>query len=407
MVLVIDPQVAGVSGDMILSCLVDLGANREKIISGIKSSKFTESHINQISFIDTIKNGIRSTSLDLDIEESCTCSAIDMQHAVLNATKSLHLSPMSISFAKSCIEKLISAEAKVHGLDISKVHLHETASIDTLIDIVGTAIALDDLDLFNDNILCMPVCIGGGTFEFSHGTMSNPSSAVLEIFKGSGMYIQGNNISAELATPTGAAIISSIAKPIRHYPQFQVTSVGYGAGQRDHKTFANVLKMVRGNRYDHLLDDTADNVTILETNVDDVSGEILGSLVDHLMANGARDVSMYNGITKKSRSTTLISIVCDHNTSDTLIDILISETGTLGVRVSRVDRVVVPRTIHTKKITLDDQSFTIRYKRSSFKGRESLKIEFDDLLHISTKLDKSIKDIEYQIRGEIKEFDQT
>ena len=406
MVLVIDPQVAGVSGDMILSCLVDLGASREKIISGIKSFKFTESHIDNISFVDTIKNGIRSTSLDLDIEESYTCSAIDMQQAVINTTKSLHLSPMSTSFAKSCIEKLISAEAKVHGLDITKVHLHETASIDTLIDIVGTAIALDDLDLFNDTILCMPVCIGNGTFEFSHGTMSNPSSAVLEIFKGSGMYIQGSNISAELATPTGAAIISSIAKPIRYYPQLQVISVGYGAGQRDHKTFANVLKMVRGNS-DSSTYNNYESVTVLETNVDDVSGEILGNLVDHLMSNGAHDVSMYNGITKKSRSTTLISIVCDHNTADALIDILISDTGTLGVRISSVDRIVVPRTIHTKKITLYNQTFTIHYKRSSFKGRKSSKIEFDDLLYISNKLDKSIKDIEYQVRKEIEEFDKT
>ncbi len=399
MVLVIDPQVAGVSGDMILSCLVDLGADREKIISGIRSCN-VESSLKHISFVDTIKNGIRSTSLNLEIE-SDMYSVTDIRKSILDAADSLHLSSKAKSFTRSCIDTLISAEATVHGIDADKVHLHETASIDTLIDIVGTAIALDDLDLFDDDILCMPVCVGGGTFNFSHGTMSNPSSAVLEIFKDTGMYIHGASVSDELATPTGAAILSCIARPIQFYPQLQVTSIGYGAGQRDHKTFANVLKMVRGTNH------SSDSISILETNVDDVSSEILGSLVDRLLKDGARDVSMYSGITKKSRPTILISVICDHHLSDTLVDTLVSETGTLGVRVSHVDRVVVPRTNHTAEIVICDQRFTVRYKRSSFNGRETFKIEFDDLLDISTKLAKSIKDTEYQIRKEIETLDQT
>ena len=165
-----------------------------------------------------------------------------------------------------------------------------------LVDIVGITIALEDLKLFDEKIICLPVSVGGGSVTFSHGTMSNPASAILEIFKNSNLIIKGNDANEELTTPTGACILVNLVhESVKYYPSMKVDSIGYGAGQKDFETFSNVLKIVRGSENNFEID----SVKILETNVDDVSGEILGNLIEKIMKKGARDVSIYPGITKK------------------------------------------------------------------------------------------------------------
>lgn len=402
MVVVIDPQIAGISGDMLLCSLVDLGADKIKIINGIKkSAKFLpDSIIKQIDFKKIEKHGVEATSLFLEIDENVhERKGIEIKKAIINSINEIGISNKAKIFAESCIDTLISSESKIHGIPIDSVHFHEASSIDTLIDIVGIAIAIDDLGMFDEEIICMPIAVGGGNVTFSHGIMSNPASAILEILKNSNLSIHGGLVKDELTTPTGASILVNLSKTsMDYYPSIQITSIGYGAGQKDFDEFSNVLKIVRGTQKNNF---QLDSVKILETNVDDVSGEIMGDLIEKIMNKGAKDVSIYHGITKKGRPTNLISVICDDSSMYEIMDILVLETGTLGIRVTTSNRFIVPRTSCDIKLILDGREFVVRYKVSSFKGKNNFKIEFDDLKSISTTLKKSIKETESLIRKEI------
>ena len=405
MVIVIDPQIAGVSGDMLLSSLIDLGADKNEIIEGIKKSEkfLSNSNIKKIDFKKIQKHGIESTELILEINEDVSKrKGIEIKKAILDSVNELNLSIKAKTFAESCINSLISSESKIHGINEDSVHFHEASSIDTLIDIVGVTIACENLKLFEEKIVCLPISVGGGTVSFSHGTMSNPASAVLQIFKNSNLKIQGNNTKEELTTPTGACILVNLTNnPIEYYPSMNITSIGYGAGQKKFDTFSNVLKIIQGNENNS----KKDLVKILETNIDDVSGEILGHLIEKIMEQGAKDVSIYPGITKKGRPTNLVCVICDESVVDTIIDTLVLETGTLGIRISDSNRIIVPRTNHSFSLTFDGKSFEVNYKKSSYKGKTHFKIEFDDLKNISNSLDKSIIDVEAFLRREIEKRD--
>ncbi len=405
MVIVIDPQVAGISGDMLLCSLVDLGADKNKIIDGVKQSEkfFPNSSIKKIDFQKITKHGIQSIHLILEIEENIhERKGSEIKKAITDSIQAIELSEKAKIFSKSCIDTLISSESIIHGIPEDSVHFHEASSIDTLVDVVGTAIALEDLGLFDEKILCLPISVGGGNVTFSHGTMSNPASAILEIFKNSNLTIKGNTANKELTTPTGACILVNLTNnAVEYYPSMKINSIGYGAGQKDSETFSNVLKIVRGseNNFD------IDSVKILETNVDDVSGEILGNLIEKIMEKGAKDASIYHGITKKGRPTNLVSVICSDENVDTIVDTLVLETGTLGIRISESNRFTVPRTIHTVSLTLNGKSFQINYKKSFFKGKTDFKIEFDDLKNVSNTIKKSIKATESLLRKEIEKLE--
>ena len=405
MVIVIDPQIAGVSGDMLLSSLIDLGADKNEIIEGIKKSEkfLSNSTIKKIDFKKIQKHGVESTELILEIDENISKrKGIEIKKSILDSVNELNLSIKAKRFAESCINSLISSESKIHGINEDSVHFHEASSIDTLIDIVGVTIACENLKLFEEKIVCLPVSVGGGTVSFSHGTMSNPASAVLQIFKNSNLNIQGNNSKEELTTPTGACILTNLTNnSIEYYPSMNITSIGYGAGQKDFDAFSNVLKIIQGSENNS----GKDLVKILETNIDDVSGEILGHLIEKIMDQGAKDVSIYPGITKKGRPTNLVCVICDESIVETIIDTLVLETGTLGIRISDSNRIIVPRTNHSFSLTFDDKSFEVNYKKSSYKGKTHFKIEFDDLKNISNSLDKSIIDVEAFLRREIEKRD--
>ena len=407
MVIVIDPQIAGISGDMLLCSLVDLGADKNQIVEGIKKiEKFLpDSKINKMDFQKIQKNGIESTELILEIDEKISeRKGVEIKNAIINSVNELQLSDKARTFAESCINSLISSESKIHGISENSVHFHEASSIDTLVDIVGVTIACEKLKLFEEKIVCLPVSVGSGTVSFSHGTMSNPASAVLQIFKNSNLTIKGNNANEELTTPTGACILVNLTdSSVEYYPSMNISSIGYGAGQKNFESFSNVLKIVQGSHEKTEMD----SVKILETNVDDVSGEILGYLIEKIMKVGAKDISIYPGITKKGRPTNLISIMCDDEKIETITDILVLETGTLGIRISDSNRLIVARTNHSFSLTFEGKSFEINYKKSTYKEKTHFKIEFEDLKNISETLDKPIRDVELFLRKEIEKIEET
>ena len=402
MVVVIDPQIAGISGDMLLSALVNLGADKSKIINGIKTAeKFLEgSTIKKIDFENVKKHGTDATSLVLEVEENVhERKGTEIKNCIENSLEQLNLSAKAKSFAISSIDSLIKAESKIHGYPIESVHFHEASSIDTVVDILGTAIALDDLNFFDDDIVTSPVAVGGGNVTFSHGTTSNPASAILEIFRNSNITIAGGNAKEELTTPTGASLLVSLTNECSEfYPSLQVKSIGYGAGKKDFERFSNVLKIVQGVKANSLI---RDSVKILETNLDDVSGEVLGNLIEKIMSKGAKDVTISSAITKKGRPTNLVSVICDSNSVNDIMNLLIRETGTLGVRVRTSERFTVPRSIKSAPVSLEGQNFTVHYKTAN-NDSKNFKLEFEDVKQISNLLNKSFRETGELIKSQVR-----
>jgi len=403
MVFVIDAQVAGVSGDMLLSSLVNIGANRSKIIDGIRSAESLckDVKIKKIDFVEVKKNSLQATELLLEIDDDVhERKGIEIKEIIEKSTEKLTISESAKTFAIKSIETLIRAESKIHGEPEDSVHFHEAASFDTVIDLLGTAIALDDLGCFDDDIIVTPVAIGGGTVTFSHGTSSNPAYAILEIFRESGIITVGGNVKEELTTPTGASMLVNLVKECSEfYPPMKIQSIGYGAGQKDFEGFSNVLKIVRGIASTKLQLDT---VKILETNVDDVSGEVLGNMIEKIMAQGAKDVTISSAITKKGRPTNLVSVICDSDTMNSIMDLLVTETGTLGVRVRTSQRYIVPRSVKTISVNIQGQSFDVRYKTRELNNGSHFKIESDDIKEISGVLSISFKETEELLNQEIR-----
>jgi len=404
MVLVVDAQVAGISGDMLLSSLVNMGANKSKITDGSYSiEEFLKgSKITKMNFEKTVKYGTEATYLVLETSENYhERKGIDIQECILSTSDKIGLSENAKVFAKESIRSLLHAESNIHGEPLESVHFHEASSIDTAIDIIGSAIALDDLKLFSDEIVSTPVAVGGGTLTFSHGTVSNPASAILEIFRSSDIAICGGQAKEELTTPTGASLLVNLAdRCSEFYPTMKIKSIGYGAGSKDFDGFPNVLKIVKGEPIEEFQLDT---IQVLETNLDDVSGETIGHMIDRLIANGAKDVTVTGGITKKGRPTNLVSIICDSSSTNTLINTLVSETGTLGVRVRSSSRYLVPRVIVSVPISVQGKNFTVRCK--IVKHEETIKhfkVESDDIKTISDSLSLSFKATSDLISSEVK-----
>ena len=405
MVLVIDPQISGISGDMMLSALVNLGANKPKIIEGIKIAEknLPGSTINTIDFGKVHKLGIEATELILDFkEETRNRKGIEIQQCIEKSSEELGFSNAAKKFSISSIKSLINAESKIHGATLSSIHFHEASSFDTVVDIVGTAIALDDLKIFNNEIITTPVAVGGGTLTFSHGTTSNPASAILEIFRNSGITISGGQVKDELTTPTGATLLVNLIQTCSDfYPKMKVTSIGYGAGKKNFDGFSNVLKLVQGERTNNF---DQDSVQILETNVDDVSGEVLGIMIEKIMEKGAKDVTITPAITKKGRPTNIITVICDSVSLNSILNLLVSETGTLGVRIRSSERFVVPRTIVSIPIQLNEKNYNVRCKITREKNTvKSFKVESDDIKLIADSINQPFKKAEELIRIAVKE----
>ena len=388
MLAVFDCKIAGISGDMLLSSLIDLGANKNKVIDAIMSCQnFLEgSRIVNVSFEEVRRSGFRATALNIKYDDKAhERKGVEVYDAIARCCDSLDLENKTKSFALASIKTLIEAESRVHGEEYGNVHLHEASSIDTLVDIVGSAVAIQDLGLFSADIYSSTVAIGGGSLTFSHGTTTNPGSAILEIFKNRNFTLVGGPVDSELTTPTGASMLVNLAKgSLDFYPALQPIKVGYGAGSKNFENFPNVLKVVLGKEVQKMEMDT---VYILETNVDDASGEVMGSLIDNLMEKGAKDVSIIPVLAKKGRPAYMIRVICDYEQMNTMLNALIQESGTLGVRVQQTSRYIVPRIMLSVPISIKGEEFVVRVKVVKEQNRiVYAKPEYDDVKNIASKL---------------------
>ncbi len=405
MVLVVDAQIAGISGDMLLSSLVNIGVKKSKVIDGVYSVEnyLKGSKIKKLDFEKIVKGGIEATTLVLEKNENQhERKGIEIQECILLMSDKIGLSDMAKVFANESIKTLLQAESRIHGEPLESVHFHEAASIDTVIDILGCTIALEELQLFSDEIISTPVAVGGGTLNFSHGLTSNPASAILEIFRGSDISIHGGQVKEELTTPTGASLLVNLSdRSLDFYPPMRVKAIGYGAGSKNFDGFSNTLKIVKGELTREIQMDT---VQILETNIDDASGEVIGHMINKLMKEGAKDVTVSGGITKKGRPTNLVSVICDFADTNNLIDTLVSETGTLGIRMSSSARYIIPRIVITVPIILQGKNFNVRCKiAKNHDTLKNFKVESDDVKSIADSLSLSFKSALEVVTREVKE----
>jgi pyridinium-3,5-bisthiocarboxylic acid mononucleotide nickel chelatase len=402
---IIDAQIAGLSGDMLLSALIDLGADKKKVIDSIYSCEnfIPGSKIKDVRFEKVNSNGFTATRFYFEYkDEILERKGMEIIKNISQYTEYLDLKPRSKSFIMESIKTLINAEAKIHGQPLDQVYLHEASSIDTFVDLIGCAIALEDLKIFDSTILSTYISIGNGLTTFSHGTIPNPTNAILEIFRGKSFVLTGND-QGELTTPTGAAMLVNLSSEcIRYYPPFIPERIGLGAGHRKLKDRPNVLRIVTGK--DPVIPYlNNEKMFVIETNIDDVAGEIIGNLIEVLMKEGARDVTIIPGITKKNRPVNIIRILSDIVKTDILIDKLFKETGTSGIRINEINRITLERNIIIIEVAINYSKYDIRVKitRDSSNNIINIKPEFNDLKKIAEIEESSLKAIQELVMFQI------
>ncbi len=390
-IVIIDSQVAGISGDMLLSSLVDIGANKKKVVDSIYACQdyFEGSKIRKVNFIKTTSYGISCTKLLFEYKDSTRFRLGSVVYrSIASCCDSINLSNVAKSFVLNSIKTIITAESKIHGTKHDDVRLHEVSTVDTAADLIGTAVALDNLGLLSQKFYSTDVAIGNGMLQFSHGIVPNPGNAILEILRNSQILLVPGKIDGELTTPTGAAMLVNLASEhISQYPPFIPEQIGNGAGQKDGKNVANILRLVVGQSNSNV-DHTSESVYEIETNVDDATGETIGNMIETLYANGAKDVTVLQGISKKNRPSFIIKVLSDITSRDSLVKLLLNETGSLGCRVHEINRITIPRSFITVPITIGNQRFVVKVKLSKDKDGtiKMIKPEYDDIKKIATRL---------------------
>jgi pyridinium-3,5-bisthiocarboxylic acid mononucleotide nickel chelatase len=242
--------------------------------------------------------------------------------------------------AIAIFEALGAAEAKIHDTDIEKIHFHEVGAVDAMVDIVCAAVGTEALGL--DEIVCSPLNVGGGTVNCAHGTLPVPAPATLELLRDAPVYSSG--IRAELVTPTGAAIVRTLAKRFAPFPRMKVEIAGYGAGTRDFAGHANVVRLTIGEAQSELLSDIpTDTIVILEANIDDLNPQVFGYVMDRLLEEGALDLFGVPVQMKKNRPGTLLTVLCRTEDASKLTRLIFTETTTLGVRQREEKRQTLAR----------------------------------------------------------------
>lgn len=388
---VFDSQISGISGDMFLSALIDAGANRKRVLDSIYACEefLEDAKIVEAAFEKVTSKGIRATRFMLKATDYKTSrKGKELITAASHCCRHLDLEQHTRSYIQNTMQTLVAAESKIHGKSIRTVHLHEASNIDTLVDLVGSGIAAESLDLFSANVYSTPIATGSGLIDSSHGIVQNPTNAVLQIFLGRPFILTAGYSDTETTTPTGAALLANLCiRSVNRYPDFQPERIGFGAGAKDLGQIANVTRFTMGNSRSSFKYGN-DTVIALETNVDDITGENLGAVIEHLSKSGIKDVTVIPGISKKNRSNYTIKVITDFNRVDATLDFLFTETGTLGVRIQEVNRIVLDREIITMKCRILNEQFTIHVKVSKDSNGKivNAKPEFDDIRKISGAL---------------------
>lgn len=379
---------SGISGDMTIGALLDIGIDIEKFISELEKLRLSGY---KIKISKSIKNGITGTDVSVILED-------DSQHHHNHEHENSHvhehnsrnygdicrlidkseLKPSVKEFSKAVFLEIAGAEAKVHNKSIDEVHFHEVGAVDSIVDIVGTAICLELLGV--ERIYSSELHDGYGTIECRHGVIPVPVPAVMEMLAGSDIPLISEDVPTELVTPTGMALIKKMSGSFGRMPAMLVQKTGYGMGKRETGKF-NALRVVLGEL---AVQSDNEEITVLETNIDDTTSEILGFVSEKLMKAGALDVFFTPIFMKKNRPAFMLTVLSNPENEEAMVDVILKETSTLGIRKTVSFRYCMKREIVNVSTDLGE----VRLKIASWGSFKKASPEYEDCKRIAehTKL---------------------
>ncbi len=324
---------AGASGDMILGALVDAGVEPRALIDQLQLLGVAGWKIN---FDKVDRSGISSTYARVE-----TAHEHAHRHLsdILKIIYQSQLKPTVKDRAALIFSRLAEAEGRVHNQPVEKIHFHEVGALDAILDVCGAAIGFDLLGI--DTFISSPLRVGFGMAQMAHGRFPIPPPAVAELLKGKPVY--AGELDGEFVTPTGAAIITSVCERFENVPAMSIEATGYGAGTRDPKGFPNALRVLVGEMEPTSAGD--ETLLMIETNIDDMSAQLFGYVIDRAFELGALDCYLTQTQMKKNRPGTLLSILCQPQEREKFLQLIFTETTTIGARSYQVQRRALPREI--------------------------------------------------------------
>lgn len=360
MILWLNP-VAGLSGDMLLGALLDLGADLDVVRAAVAATGLTgwEIRVGEVE-----RQGLRARRAEVVVTDPATSRAAGELLAMVGRAEP----PEVAAVAVAAVRALAEVEAHVHGVAVEDVHLHELGGTDTVVDTVGVAAALHALGV--TRVVSAPLRLGAGTTRAAHGVLPVPAPATLALLQG--VPVVGLDEQTETVTPTGAALLRAVGAEFGPVPAMTVRATGYGAGGRDTPARPNVLPVVLGSA---AADAGLEELTALETTVDDLTGEVLGQLVERLLDAGALDAWLTPRLGKKGRPAHGVSALCRDAEVEAVEERLLAETGSLGVRRSRVLRCALERSFSTVTV----HGHPVRVKQ----GPHRAKPEHEDVVAVA------------------------
>jgi pyridinium-3,5-bisthiocarboxylic acid mononucleotide nickel chelatase len=390
---------SGISGDMVLGALVDAGADLREIEAGLRGLGLENW---SISAEKVQRGAIFATHVKVKSGEEHHHRGLSV---ILKRIEGAILAPRVAARATKIFERLAAAEAKVHNIEVERVHFHEVGAVDSILDIVGSAIGFELLGI--DEFACSRFDVGGGQVKTAHGVLPVPAPATAELLRGAPTYSSG--IERELVTPTGAAIATTLATRYSEIPAMTLRTIGYGAGSADLKEKANVMRLLIGDSAasEAEVGERWDSpVTVIETNLDDMSPQIYGYFAERALAAGALDVFSTPVQMKKNRPGQLVTLLSEPENVTPLIDLIFSETTTIGVRTYDVRR----KTLNREFVPVETPLGSVRMKVSRMNGTIlNATPEYEDCQKIAAERGVPLKQViaaasfEFQKRREQKQ----
>jgi len=377
---------------MTVGALIDLGADEKELLQSLDSLHL---HGYRIEIKKSLKNGISGTDFNVIIEEDHSHHSHHHHHHhsrnLSDISNIINSSPLDSSVKELSLKifhEIAAAESKIHAKSIDEIHFHEVGAIDSIVDIVASAVCLNMIK--PDKIISSPLNLGEGTVECAHGIFPVPAPATAEILKGIPVYSSG--IKKEMTTPTGAAIIKCIAEEFSSFPAMKIDSTGYGLGKRNLEV-PNVLRAVIGEM------DYSEKKVMIETNIDDMSGELFSYILPKLLDAGALDVFITPVIMKKSRPGHVLSVLCESGKVDVLEEIIFTETTTFGTRRYEVERSELERSISKVKTSYGE----ISVKKGYMNGK-SLKFspEYEECAQAAQRYGVPVREVYNAVTAQLK-----
>ena len=376
---------SGISGDMVIGALIDLGLELNYLKSELEKMDLDEY---SISYEDVKINSISAKKFKVKITKP---PAYRDYKDIKRIISSSSLQSDVKKTALKIFQVIAEAEAKIHGVDIEKVHFHEVGAVDSIIDIVSTAVGIKSLGI--DVIYSSKIPLGRGFVSTLHGRLPVPAPATLEILKELPVY--SGNFGFEVSTPTGAAILKILVKEFGDMPFMSIKKIGYGAGSKKNEEIPDVLRIIKGSVEERSgagkdSISAGEELILLSTNIDDSTPEILGYLLEKLHEKKVLDAWIETIYMKKNRPAFKLCVLCDKKLEPEVIDMIFSESATLGIRREAVKRYTALRKI--KKVRLPYGE--VQVKIGIYHGKEvTISPEFESCKKLAEKLNKPLKEV--------------